>query len=407
MALEEGTTLTITLSPDQQDALDQVVEWYRNGSKQALTLGGYAGTGKTTLIGEFNRTGVVDKDIAFVAFTGKAANVMRGKLRAAGFGGARVSTIHRLLYIPRPVRMCKNSMNPIAQCTHKDCGPCKVETQYEVTAWEKRRPEDLDPAIEMLVVDEASMVDAEIWQDLLELGLPILAVGDHFQLPPINKDAGLMKNPDIRLEKIHRQAEGSPVIRMATYVRENQFLPFGDYGDGTAKVRWNDFFQRPFNPNALMLCGMNKTRLNLNASQRRMRGFQGSTLLAGERVIALKNDYEKGLFNGMTGTVTHVGDQNENWIEMKAEMDGGVLYEGRVSKPQFTAEKTTKWGDAEHVPFVDQFTHAYVLSVHKSQGSQADDVVLVEEKLPGNTEKHARWLYTGITRAAESVTVVA
>lgn len=406
MALEERMTLSITLSHDQQEALDRIVDWYRDGTKQALTFGGYAGTGKTTLIGEFNRLGVVDKNIGHVAFTGKAANVMRGKLQAAGFGGALVSTIHRLLYIPRVTIMCRMSEQPTTFCEAESCEPCKDDTKYEVTSWEKRLPSEIDPAIEMLIVDEASMVDADIWNDLLALERPILAVGDHFQLPPINKDPGIMRHPDIRLEKIHRQAEGSAIIRMATHVRENHGLPFGSYGDGADKIRWNEFFTRPFNPNALMLCGMNRTRLNLNAQQRKMRGYTG-VLQPGERIIALKNDYQKGLFNGMVGTVTSVGEQNEFWIEAEAEMDGGVKYKGRMSVPQFFAEKTTKFGDPNHVRFVDQFTHAYTLSVHKAQGSQADDVVLVEEKLPGNQEKHARWLYTGVTRAAERVTVVA
>lgn len=398
----------IQLSPDQQDALDSIVSWYRNNPNYSyLTLGGYAGSGKTTLISEFAHTGEVKlHEIAFVAYTGKAVNVMRKKLKAAGLGNARVSTIHRLIYIPRITIMCRVSGEPKAACP--ECKPrCKDENLYEITSWERRSIEDIeDLGIKMIILDEASMVDRDIWNDLGSYGLPILAVGDHGQLPPIGKDAGLMLNPMIRLEKVHRQAENSPVIKMATYIRTHGHLPHGDYGDGSAKVFSHQASKLPFNPDDMVLCAMNRTRLMLTTGQRRVRGFGQQDVEVGEKIMALRNDYEAGLFNGMTGIVTALGESNDTWIEMEADMEDGIRYKGRVLRAQFHAEKTMRLGDKGYRPGYGLFTHAYVLSVHKAQGSQADSVLVFEERLPGTNNDHARWLYTAVTRAAEKCVVI-
>jgi exodeoxyribonuclease-5 len=87
------TTLDFDPSPDQQAALNAILEWRDTnprGDKQYLTLGGYAGTGKSTLVAHLAKTWV---DVAVVALCGKAAHVLRTK-------GVPAQTIHSLIYAP-------------------------------------------------------------------------------------------------------------------------------------------------------------------------------------------------------------------------------------------------------------------------------------------------------------------
>jgi len=168
----------IDLSPDQARALEEIERW-RTSSTKRLTLGGYAGTGKTTLIREL----INQHDASVCAFTGKAAFVLQSK-------GVEATTMHRLLY--RPVRV----------------------------GGEVRFVKVQDLPTELVIVDEASMVDKVLMRDLESFPVKVLYVGDHGQLEPVGDDPGLMRDPDIRLEQIHRQASGSPIIQFAHHVRE-------------------------------------------------------------------------------------------------------------------------------------------------------------------------------------------
>src|ERR1700745_281442 len=95
--------MAYTLSSDQSEALKQIGAWYRSKSSPFMTLGGYAGTGKTTLIA-YLRKALRDYDdsasVAFCAYTGKAARVLQERLRGLKVmrRGDSVSTIHSLIY---------------------------------------------------------------------------------------------------------------------------------------------------------------------------------------------------------------------------------------------------------------------------------------------------------------------
>jgi exodeoxyribonuclease-5 len=156
-----GGAVSYTLSQDQANALRRIGAWYRSKSSPFLTLGGYAGTGKTTLIAYLRRALTdydADVSVAFCAYTGKATRVLQEKLREQKVmrRGDSVSTIHSLIYTTE-------------------------DAPGGVPKWIRREKVERD----LIIVDEASMVDKAIWDDLLSFGVPILAVGDHGQLPPV------------------------------------------------------------------------------------------------------------------------------------------------------------------------------------------------------------------------------
>lgn len=354
----------VELSPDQAKAMDAIRAWLKSGRKR-LTLGGYAGTGKTTLIREIRKEAAA----AVCAFTGKAAHVLTTK-------GVDASTIHRLIY--QPIDMCLKCNREADECR---CKKPKIETRFVKVP--------MLPC-NLVIVDEASMVSRDLLTDLESFRVPVLYVGDHGQLEPVGDDPGLMHNPEIRLEQIHRQAAGSPIIKFAHHVRkggapesfgEHAVSRFGLPSDLT------DF--------DIVLCGYNKTRVAVNAAIRRRRGHEGDLPKIGERVICLRNDRNFGIFNGMLATVTKIEEQL-GLLSVEDDM-GTPFVDLPFEAEQFGAEKTL--GDTPRNTTLWDF--GYCLTAHKSQGSEWDRVLVAEQI--ASVWSPQRWRYTAATRAAKSL----
>ena len=358
-------------SPEQDAALRAVARWLKTRDRPIFRLFGYAGTGKTTLARHIAES--VDGDVQFAAFTGKAALVLREK------GCGEASTIHSLIYRSRG---------------SGETGPLFVLNRQSDAAKAK-----------LIVIDECSMVDEELGRDLLSFGTPVLVLGDPAQLPPV-KGAGYFtdKPADAMLTAIHRQAEGSAIIRLSAAVREGGRLERGEYGDVRILSR------REIGPELILgadqvLVGTNKSRRAFNARIRQLKGFRDPMPAAGEKLVCLRNEKTKGLLNGGLFTVRHARGETGGLVELDVapEDDGKVatrvsvpreFFEGREDDLSFATRRKT-----------DEFDYGYVLTVHKAQGSQWDGVVLFDESWAFR-EHRARWLYTGLTRAAKRLTVV-
>lgn len=416
----------VELTGQQAEAADAVASWfpevrYIGGS---LTLGGYAGTGKTTMLGELPRLLPRGIRIVYASFTGKAVSVMRSKLPQ----GANVSTLHRLLYHPRQRVVCTEtgedaaefgsvlderrwfcySHHPLTDPANVKREPCEIR---RVLDWQQ--VDNPLNGIDLVVVDEASMVSEKIWRDLTKWGVPVLAVGDHGQLPPVKSDFNLMANPTIRLEQVLRQAEGSPIIKMATLARTTGHIPIADYGRACIKVPpyKQASVLKYLKPEKgdLALCSFNRTRNWLNTTLRkRVVAPPNDDPVIGDLVICLRNSYETGVFNGMRGRITGLGPVAD-WYEHPQRfatiqlLDEDHEFEGEISTEQFNQPKSL----TDLRRSVGLFDYGYAMTVHKSQGSQADRVLVIEERFPRDGDDfHARLLYTAVTRAVRSLCVV-
>lgn len=400
----------IQLTSEQQKVIDNVFDWINSTDtdKDIFTLGGYAGTGKTTLISYIREKLPSCYSVAFVTFTAKASLVVGSKLKKSNSIKYKdfCGTIHSLIYEP--------VLDPYTN---------------EIKEWKLKLPDEIN--FNLIIIDEASMVGEDILKDLLTYRIPILAVGDCFQLPPIEGHLNLMNHPDCKLITIHRQALESPIISLSQIVRDSGYIEFGNYGGTVAKVRGGNHplvksFIRGSKDflDTMILCATNKTRTKINNKIRSVYGFESEVPLIGERLICLKNNYnaeECILVNGAQGILKNITDSSSHY-EMVVEFDGEDKYfYGPVSKdgflnpsPKFTSDKVNRFTlnfsqktVKTSQTYMDYFDFGYCLSVHKSQGSQCKRVMVIEEYIGfWDQETIARWLYTAITRSEEQLLIV-
>ncbi|MEO0400185.1 MAG: AAA family ATPase [Pseudomonadota bacterium] len=366
-------------SPEQDAALKAVDQWLHKGESQVFRLFGYAGVGKTTLARHFaeNATG----EVAFAAFTGKAAHVMRQK------GCAGATTIHALIYRPTG----------------------DEEGEDGALMFSLRRDAPASQA-DLIIIDECSMVDEELGRDLLSFQKPVLVLGDPAQLPPV-KGGGFFTDaePDYMLTDIHRQAADNPIIRASMDIRQG----LAPQAEGEAlRIVSRDYLETDDVIAAdQVLVGTNRTRKRYNERIRALKGHEDAYPEAGEKLVCLRNNKKKGLLNGGVWTVTLRKAPRSRKARMVVAPEDGSGAGGVGEKPVSITVPMAMFTDGpDKVPFherkgADEFDYGYALTVHKAQGSQWDNIVLFDESYAFR-EHRARWLYTAVTRAAERLLIV-
>lgn len=414
----------INLSSEQQDLLDVIMDkmhlarmhlpkWGR--SPFNFVVGGYAGTGKTTVLAHL-REKIMEVfpnlSIAFVTFTGKASSVLQSKLDAYGVNTANdfIGTIHSLIY--KPITRWDRQL----KC-------------YVVCGWELKK-EDEELWQDLIIIDEGSMVSQQIWSDLLKMNRPIVVMGDHGQLPPVGDSFSLMKDPQYTLTQIHRQALNSPIIQLSQFVRQNGYIPpnrkFSNevfklsWSHPKCKHIWNNLVK--FDENLIVLCAFNTTRAQLNTMIREKLEYPHKTMIPapGERVVCLQNDRARGIMNGQIGTLLWLMPENYDLYRMTIQVDEfpdpvectvAKKCFGQVTYTQYDNSKFGKkqydYACDKNIGPIDYFDFGYAMSVHKSQGSEWDRVIVFEQRTKHwDDDYYARWLYTAITRARHKLFII-
>lgn len=378
----------MTLTEGQEKGLNIAVERYKN-KKPYTTIVGYAGTGKTTLVKFIvDKLNLHDSKVVYIAYTGKAALVLRNK------GCTNAMTAHRLLY--------RSEELPDGTFVHTP----------------KKK---LDKPYSLIVCDEASMLPQEMIDLLLSHGVHVLFLGDNAQLPPIDGGQTILNNPDVFLTEITRQAMDNPIIKLSMDVRQGKSFEYG--GNKLCRIMPNSKVTNPLLLGAdQIIVGKNVTRHKINEYMRKLKwGDQYSVdPLNGDKCICLKNNWNQlgtnadPLINGQIGYLKNIDifEMYPYGKVMTADFvsdDGGIYKNLLIDYKLIVEGKTTvnkdNWKQYAGAPKLLEFAYAYAITCHKAQGSEFDRVILFEEWL-GDYEQHKNWLYTGITRASKQLVVV-
>lgn len=389
------------LTRKQEEGLKLALEGYFMGDPY-VCISGYAGSGKTTLVSHIIAALGVDpeNDVAYVAYTGKAAKVLSAK------GNPNATTIHKLIYHSR---------------------------QMPNGAYFYQLRKKLEKEYKIIVVDEVSMVPVKMWMELLSFGIYIIACGDPGQLPPVSKDEanGVLEHPHIFLDEIMRQAQESEIIRLTMDIREGKtILPFK--GNEVHIVTKNELVSGMYTWADQVLVGTNNLRISINNEVRAMLG-RGETPENGDKVISLHNqwDYLSSTKAPLTnGTISILSDFEKDKIYLPKHIgtkpidilystltediggefknipiDFQCLTEGipaLTPRQEYQLSKSKTYEGPKPMPF----SYAYAITCHKAQGSEWDKVLVIEERFPFDREEHKRWLYTACTRAAQKLVLV-
>lgn len=401
----------ISLTDTQNKIKKECIDWFNSESRKknepVFPILGISGSGKSTLISFIiSEINLKDEEVRFVAFTGMASLVLVRK-------GLSACTIHRLIY---------DSYEVYDKITKKKKIAFKLKDK-------------LDEKIKLIVVDEGSMVSENMMNELISFHIPIIMLGDYFQLQPIGGQINrFMFNTNYtRLSEPMRQALDNPIVWMANELRNGIRPKYGSY-DGKVNVySKRDFPEECLTDTDQILAGKNNTCDYINKIVRiKYNHIKSRYPVVGDRLICLKNNWEKCisenlldtfLVNGLLGTVKGIQfiDSNQTYsLDFQPIFMNNTYFTNLLSDTLVFDDINCKDENyiADTFPQVfirrqkiylsgmqiNKFSYGYCVTVYKMQGSQERKITYIDEVLNRNT--YFNHFYTAITRAEEYCDII-
>ena len=430
----------IILEGEQIEAVKLARNFYIKRNNKYLVIVGKAGVGKSSVIEYLIKDLELDlSEIAYATPSGKSAKVLRNK----GISTAR--TYHSQFYIANSKDKNIEYINHYINETDLfkddvDITFCSIEEQidsinnkYNNLSKKDREKYSLNHTIplpvkfsknpnenlkfrlrskydfshiSLIILDEFGMISNEVFEELLTLDIPIIALGDSNQLKPVGGFNKYILNPDYELTKLHRFAEKSPINFLATKARKGEKIKEGLYGN-VLVINEDDFYKNEKLVNLLLtteqtICGYNKTVKRLNDDIRYMRGIDVDNNIypiVGEKLLCRKNNYDLDIINGDDVIVRKLGkiDKSNGIIHMDLENEYGRLLQNTKCNLGRFDEEIEKNVYYMKLNSYEQFYYSYAKTAHSSQGSGYKDGVIFNEAF-GSDEDRRAWLYTAITR---------
>lgn len=368
------------LTEGQERAVSAIKSWYmRRGDllhKNFFVLAGAAGTGKTSIISAIRQSLPISETyILCCAFTGKAALNLNRK-------GNTAQTLHSAIY---------------------------NATKDEKGEWTFK----LKPSIQwkFIIIDEASMISKELFDDVMHFGVPVVFIGDHCQLPPVNDDFNIMLHPDFVLTEIMRQAKESPIIRASQLAIQGKPIPYCSF-KGFRKTKFNQLEDSDFLWAEQLIVGKNVTRHMMNRACRELRGFTDEFPMSGERMISLENNCRYHLFNGQIVYLNSTPRKSDgcfkcDWKDEIEMIDPIIALAAESKSFKFELALPNNKNDKNDKRNSDVvlLDFGYAITCHKSQGSGWERVIVADEGFGFDKDMRCRWMYTAITRAKEELII--
>lgn len=391
--------MAIELTSGQAELLERATKWYRDywsGNRtgyehpQWFAYSGASGCGKTTvakvIIDHLNlgKTGYIG-----CAYTGKAVlQMQKNRLNA--------KTIHSLIYNIIPVI----KRDPV--------------TKKRYMSFEFELKKKLDNDYQLIIVDEAPMVNDEIIGQLMSFNIPILFMGDMNQLPPVFGSSSIMLNPDYTLTQIMRQKENDPIVQLSQMILKGIPLIEGEYGKSKV-LRSLPADERLLTDYDQILCTTNRLRTDVNSWIRsNLLGRPTLEPSINDKIICRQNNWLCDvdgyyLVNGLSGYITDISRDMLHRGYYLINFHPDFFPEGLDFLQLKMDSKYIKASleDQKRMPRIqnEKFEYAYAITVHLSQGSEYPSVLFLDTFFQ-SAELTRRAEYTAITRAQEAVTII-
>jgi ATP-dependent exoDNAse (exonuclease V) alpha subunit len=399
----------ITYTAHQETALKEIAAFLCSNKESVYILSGYAGTGKTTIAENIVKYGLsLRKECIITAPTNQAVKVLKDK-----FGDIKVvfKTLHSILY---------GSPDP-------DTGDWVPSVAFK--------------AHHFILVDEASMISKTVYNDLINEAqsakAKVIFFGDSFQLEPVGDDPEILHNKNFELTEVKRQGADSEILLYATCLRNLKQIIIPSESRGEVQILGKQATARAFlqsvihNEDSIFIIGTNKARLILNEKARQVKF--GEDIMDepqnGDRILFIGNGTH--YVNGDRMTLENVTVITAKNLPIKGTVKDApsslraylitnyskkilllpAIEKSSVYHAQFLDANEhfpTGWYDKNAINHkyelskeVSIATYGYVITAHKSQGSQWEKVFVHQDAFRSNP----RWLYTAVTRAEKELTL--
>lgn len=386
---EQFNKFKLSLFTEQLDVVIETADFLLNArGRKMKRVKARAGTGKTFSVGSFvkhiNQVMPDNKQVAVCALTGRAA----GQLASHGLDA---KTIHSLLYTP------------------------VLDKDGNISHWSKNSPKDLRADFFAILVDEGSMIPRNILDDMVDIGIPILVMGDNAQVPAISNeqfnimddepdvmDKYITHNDSILYTNRRTDPEFAGIFTVMKKILDGGSIPRICRERGVDFIKTKEvssgsvFEEREFD---IVLCGTNSMRRRINNKIRRIRGYDDIRPSVGEKIICMKNT-----------VVNHVRINNGDIFTVEGRLDSDdraiyMLKEAKVSVSILDETLITEKAPDNGAELkLSHFTYGYCISVHKSQGSTFDNVLFVDEDVSYFVDR-SKFRYTAVSRAAKNLTI--
>jgi exodeoxyribonuclease-5 len=383
----------VELTDEQNTLVQRLCQWYRKGTRQWYSYTGAAGTGKTTVIQAFIEELGLERYIA-CAYVGKAVTVLSRH-------GLPASTIHSMIYNVMWVPVYDNTGQPVI----REDGRPKMTVEFSLKSSIKGDPQ-------LIIVDEATMVNDDLADDILSFGIKTVFIGDNNQLPPVFGTSSVMLNPDFSLTKIMRQSEDDPIVMLSQRILKREFIHYGQYGKSSVRpyIELGSNYARY----DIIITALNRIRDQVNDHIRHNVLQVGSALpVVGDKLICRQNDWDRSiegnifLTTGMTGYVTDVNRSLTNGKFMSINFQPEISEEEFYNLSLDTAYIKKGYDERKEHGFsaYEKFEYGYCVSVHQCQGSEFDKVLFIDSWFH-DADLTRRMRYTAITRAKDCLDMV-
>lgn len=387
--------MAFELNPQQRHAVKETVKWFRKKNKQVFEISGPPGSGKTTIVSELvKEVGLQPHQVLFTAFIGKAAQNLALK-------GNNAKTIHSAIYTVEDAPILDEKGNYVMKGD-------KIVTRRTFAL-----RESVGKDIVLMVVDEGGTVDQTLGAHLLSFGLPVLVLGDIDQLPPVFGTCPFLKQPDIILTEIMRQAEDSEIIWMSQMAKQGKKIPYGRYNNSLV-IRPEEVTDEMLKKVDMVITGRNKTRDHVNAYFREkfLKVDKDSPIVIGDKLVCRKNNWrekltvnnmELYLINGMVGYVEDINMSSLSKSVMEIDfrpdfLDIDMYSNLAVNLDYLMTPASQEYKSFNPYDYSNRFQYGNCISVHLAQGSQYPSVLYYKESF-SQSDYQRRLDYVALSRA--------